>query len=121
MPPRHHDSTSEAIIQVNLHSGNDWIKQKSCSTSGMGQNSAAYGICLTPKGCLRRPGTPACSKTPSVCSDNDDSLPIAFPPSDDEDACAAFLDGLGLGARQMSDSDSDELDSSQYTKNSSQD
>eukprot|EP00973_Karenia_brevis_P091798 12409155-Karenia_brevis.AAC.1 len=88
----------------------------------MGQNSAAYGTCLAPKGCLKRAGTPACSKTPSMCSDNDESIDMAFPPSDDEDACAAFLDEIGLGARQMSVSDSDdELPCSHYTKKSSQD
>eukprot|EP00973_Karenia_brevis_P049194 6823806-Karenia_brevis.AAC.1 len=49
-----------------------------CKYSGMGQNNVAYGI-------------DHCSYTSSISSDDDGFNDLAFPPSDDDEACAAFI------------------------------
>eukprot|EP00973_Karenia_brevis_P013334 1810680-Karenia_brevis.AAC.1 len=49
-----------------------------CTYTGMGQNNAAFRIDQR-------------SYTASVSSDSDSYNEFAFPPSDDDEACAAFI------------------------------
>eukprot|EP00973_Karenia_brevis_P028854 3978701-Karenia_brevis.AAC.1 len=62
----------------------------------MGQNNAAYGLCFREL------------KVPSTCSEDiSDDGGMNFPPSDDDTACRAFLNDIGLDAQNSSSDDSE--------------
>eukprot|EP00973_Karenia_brevis_P013191 1790108-Karenia_brevis.AAC.1 len=73
-----------AIITANMHSGWNWMAgscatgRHGCTYTGMGQNKPAFWIDQR-------------SLTTSVSSDSDSDNEFAFPPSDDDEACAAFI------------------------------